>query len=636
MNLTARSSNSKHKKQAIATAIVCSMLLLLPSCIPILRRPEPLAPLPADNGPPNSENSAQLRVDEFYNDSLLLGLIAQALANNQELKILNENIQIASNEILLRRGTYLPFVTAGGGPGLNKASLFSEVGAGLHDDQFRPGQYVPNPYGDFLLGLNLFWQIDIWRQLRNARDAAVQRYIAATDERNYFVTRLIAEVAENYYTLMMLGARLDNLNRIIELQERSLEIANSRMLAARGTALPVQRFLGAVRKNQSQKLIVNQDIIQAENRINFLLGRFPQPVERTPVNSSSFTDLQLHALSLGVPSQLLLYRPDIRKAERELAAAGLDVKVARARFLPTVTLSSGVGYEAFDMKYLFITPEALIYNIAGGIVGPVINFKAIQADYLSSNAKQLQTVYNYQRVIINAFTEVINRVSKVENYGRSIAIKRQQVAALQAAVEAATSLYQLPRAEQPVNYLDVLTAQNDLFEAIKDLIDTKGEQLFAIVNTYQALGGGGYLFPTAPPVKHPPVHHHWWEPFKHPTEDEIVAGFMPPPPPPPVLAETGQGPVSAPPPPGGMGPGPLPAPAAPGMGPGALPVPAGDGRQNPPPAPAGGYLPDALPPRAPAAPGQQPLPALSAPESAQGPRQTPTGGGNGPVAGGEG
>jgi len=200
-----------------------------------------------------------------------------------------------------------------------------------------------------------------------------------------------------------------------------------------------------------------------------------------------------------VPSQLLQNRPDIRQAEREVAAAGLDVKVARARFFPVLTITGGVGYSAFNARYLFITPEALIYNAAAGLVGPLINFKAIKADYLTANARQLQSVYNYQRVIIDAFTQVINRVSKVENYGRSVEIKKQQVQSLEAAVVAATSLYQLPRPEFPIDYLDVLTAQNELYEAIKVLIDTKGEQLSAIVNTYQALGGGLLRFPVARP-----------------------------------------------------------------------------------------------------------------------------------------
>jgi len=189
-----------------------------------------------------------------------------------------------------------------------------------------------------------------------------------------------------------------------------------------------------------------------------------------------------------------------RQAEREIAAAGLDVKVARANFFPVVTITGGLGYEAFNMRYLFLTPEAFIGNIAAGAVGPLINFKAIKAQYLSANARQLQAVYNYQRVVIDAFTQVVTRMAKVENYTGSIEIKKQQVQSLESAVGVATNLYQLQRIEFATDYLDVLTAQNELFDAIRDLIDTKREQLAAIVNTYQALGGGLLRFVGPPQV----------------------------------------------------------------------------------------------------------------------------------------
>ena len=303
-------SNTKHKKRVLAIAIACSILLVLPSCIPNLRHPEPGPDLPeasisvSGSGPDlpevfeatSSENSSQVRIEEFFNDPMLTSLIDQALVGNQELRILNEDIQIASNEILARQGAYLPFVTVGGGAGLNKFSHFTPEGAGIRDDPFLPGQYFPNPLPNFLVGPNFFWQMDIWRQLRNARDAAALRYLGTSEGRNYFVTRLVAEIAENYYGLMALDKRLENLDRTIALQEQSLEIAKAKKEAARGTELAVQRFLAEVRKNQSEKLIVKQEIIEAENRINFLVGRFPQPVERM---SAGFIDLNIARAERG-------------------------------------------------------------------------------------------------------------------------------------------------------------------------------------------------------------------------------------------------------------------------------------------------------------------------------------------------
>ena len=320
------------------------------------------------------------------------------------------------------------------------------------------------------------------------------------------MTRLVADIAENYYGLMALDQRLANLNQIIQLQEQSLEVAQFKKAAGKGTELAVQRFQAEVRKNQSEKLIVNQDIVEVENRINFLTNRFPQPVERM---SAGFFDLTIHMLSVGVPAQLLLNRPDIRQAERELVAAGLDVKVARAHFFPRLDITGGIGYQAFNPRYLF-DPDALILNAVGELAAPVINKAAIRAEYMTANAKQLESVYNYQRVILNAFTEVINRVSMVENYRRSVEIKKQQLAALEKSVVAARDLYQSVRVE----YIEVLFAQRDLADAKMVLIDTKRQQLSATVNAYQALGGGlmfssgsGNLAPIPiPPVPPPPAH----------------------------------------------------------------------------------------------------------------------------------
>jgi hypothetical protein len=305
------------------------------------------------------------------------------------------------------------------------------------------------------------------------------------------VTTLVADIAENFYRLMALDKRLENLDQIIELQEKSLDIAKARKDNARSTELGVLRFQAEVQRNRSEKLIVNQGIIEGENRINFLVNRYPQRVERI---SADFYDLEIHPLSVGLPSQLLQNRPDIRQAERELVAAGLDVQVARVNFYPQLVITGAVGLQSFVINHLF-EPQAAIGDFTAGLVGPLINKRAIRAQYLTANARQLQSIYNYQRIILEAFTQVINRVTMVENYSKSIEIKKQQLITLANAVERANDLYQNARPD--VDYMDVLFAQRDLLDARKVLIDTKTEQLSAIVNAYQALGGG-VLTITAP------------------------------------------------------------------------------------------------------------------------------------------
>jgi NodT family efflux transporter outer membrane factor (OMF) lipoprotein len=476
-------------------------LLVLPACrIPKLPCAEEAPPVPATfHGPSSSETSAQVPWCEFFQDATLADLINQAFVGNQELKILNQEIQKANYEIQKRRGAYFPFVTFGGGAGIEKSSAFTPAGTVERQLQPIPGKNFPDPVPNFLIASNVSWEVDIWRKLRNARDAAGLRFLGTQDGQNYIVTRLVAEIADHYYELLALDNRQTTLDKTIEIQQQSLEMSKAKKAAARGTELAVQRFEAEVRKNQSEKLIVTQEIVEVENKINFLLGRYPQHVARPP---AEFVNLNLPMLSSGAPSQLLQNRADVRQAERELAAAGLDVQVARARFFPSLNITAGVGYSAFDTRYLFNSPEALIYNTAGELVAPIINKSAINADYLSANATQLQKVYMYQRTILNAYTEVINRLAKVQNYGESIEIKKQQLVALEASVDIATKLFQNARAE----YMDVLLSQRDYMDAKTILIETKQQQLTAVIDAYQALGGG-VLPPTgtAPPLVAPPV-----------------------------------------------------------------------------------------------------------------------------------
>ncbi len=455
----------------------------------------------APGSTPRTDSSAQLRVEDYYSDPLLLELIQKAVAGNRELKLLEQEVQIASNEVLSRRGAYLPSVRIGGGGGVEKTSRFTRNGAVEEQLLLPPGRTFPDPLPNTRMGLDIDWQLDIWRQLRNSRDAAIQQFQAAMERRNFFVTRLVAEVAENYYELMALDKRMENLNQTIKLQEQSLELAKAKKDAARGTELAVQRFQAEVRKNQSERLVVQQDILEAENRIHVLLNRYPEPIARA---SATFFDLNLQSLNVGFPAQLLQNRPDIRKAEREMAAAGLDVKVARARFYPALSITAGVGYEAFNPRYLF-RPEAFAAGVAGNLVAPLINKKAIQADYLTANARQLQAIYEYQRTVLNAYTEVVNRVSMADNYRQSVELKQQQLKALEASVTSATDLFQNARAE----YIEVLFAQRDLMEARMALIETKRQQLSAIVTAFQALGGGGTYAPPPTLATAPSLGQHF-------------------------------------------------------------------------------------------------------------------------------
>ncbi len=183
---------------------------------------------------------------------------------------------------------------------------------------------------------------------------------------------------------------------------------------------------------------------------------------------------------------MLNNRPDIKQAELELAAAKIDVKVARAEFFPSLEITAGVGFNAFKPSYLLRTPESLLYNLVGDLAAPLINRNAIKAEFNSANARQLQALYNYERTVLNAYLEVSNQISKIDNLEKSYDLRSQQVAALDQSISVSNDLFKSAR----VDYLEVLLTQRDALETKLELIDTKRDQLNAVVNVYKSLGGG--------------------------------------------------------------------------------------------------------------------------------------------------
>lgn len=428
-------------------------------------------------------NSAQLKWKEYFTDENLTALIDTALANNQELNILLQEIQIAQNEVMARKGEYLPFVGAGLGAGVDKVGRHTSQGAADDVSEIAPGKATPEILPDYMFGVYASWEVDIWKKLRNAKKSAYNRFLGSVEGKNFMVTQLISEIANSYYELLALDNQLTIVKQNIEIQSNALEIVKLQKEATRATELAVRRFEAEVYHTRSLQFAIEQDIIETENRINFLLGRYPQPIARS---SDDFLELMPDSVYVGIPSQLLVNRTDIRQAEYNLAASKLDVKVARAQFYPSFTINAGAGFRAFNPSFLVKSPESLIYSIAGELVAPLINRKAIKATYYNANAKQIQAVYSYEQTILNAYIEVANQVSNISNLEQSYDYQTKQVEALNESIDISTNLFKSARAD----YMEVLLTQRDALESKFELIETKKRLMNATVNVYRALGGG--------------------------------------------------------------------------------------------------------------------------------------------------
>lgn len=430
----------------------------------------------------DSTNTGKTTWREYFTDPYLIAIIDTALINNQELNIIFQEIEIGKNEVRARKGEYLPFVGLRASAGLEKVGEYTRPGAVEENLEVKPGTSFPKPLPDFMVGVYASWELDVWKKLRNAKKSAVSKYLASVEGKNFMVTNLVAEVANAYYELMALDNLLEIVKNNIEIQTNVFNIIVQQKQAAKVTQLAVNRFEAQVLNTKNLQYDILQQIIEVENRINFLAGRFPQPILRS---SATLRNITIDSVYIGIPSQLLENRPDVRQAELELMASKLNVAVAKANFYPTFRIQSGAGFQAFNPAFL-VRPESILYSLGGDLVAPLINRNAIKATYLSANAKQVQAVYNYERTILNAYIDVVNQLSKVDNYKKSYDTKLQEVNLLTQSITISTSLFNSARAD----YMEVLLTQRDALESTVELIEIKLKQMNAKVNIYKALGGG--------------------------------------------------------------------------------------------------------------------------------------------------
>lgn len=475
------------KTNALIFKALCGSLMaaMLWNCkTPNIPAASPKMNLPKQFGDQNSKDSigSLIQWSKVFQDSLLVALIDSGLHQNRELLILQQESIIRQSEVLEKKGEYLPFLTLGAEGGLEKPGRYTRAGAVEENLNIEPGKAFPEPMSNLSLGATASWEVDLWKKLRNARDAAKFRAAAQLEAQYLFETQLVAEIAAQYVELLALDKSLFILNENLLIQRLALEKVRELKRYAKANQLAVNRFEAQWLNTQNRQFALLQKRTQAQNKLRVLTGNFPDSVAR----SSAFAlNLLADSLHPGVPTELLQNRPDIRQKELELKAAQLDIKVARAAFYPKLDLRFGLGFEAFNPSLLF-DPRSLVFNAAGGLMAPLVNRKALQAQWKQANAKQIQALYEYEQTLLQACTDVLNQLTGIENAQASYSKKLNEVAVLTQSIEVANDLFYYAKAD----YVEVLLTQEEALNAQIELIDIQKEKLLYQIGLYKALGGG--------------------------------------------------------------------------------------------------------------------------------------------------
>ena len=420
---------------------------------------------------------------EYFTDNNLQNLLDEAVKNNPDLQMALQRIEISRSSVKLANGALLPQVSLNVGGSVRRFGLYTMDGAGNSTTQITPGQTIPTNLPDMYLGMQSSWEIDIWEKLRHQRESAISTYLASVEGTNFVISTLVADVASYYTELLALDNELALVQQTITKQQEALEVIQLQKEVGRANELAVQQFHAELLNTKILEKNIQQQVIEVENKINFLLGSYPKPIKR---NKDVFARELPAQIASGFPSELLANRPDIREAEFKIEASKFDLQAAKAAFYPNFNITASLGFQAFNPEFLFSSPASIAYSVFGTLVAPIINMNALKAQFNTAQANQLTAMYHYQKTVLNAYVEVANQLVAIENLQQVNLLKTQQNALLKKSVETSGELYRTARA----TYLEVLLAQQNALQSNIELIGVIKQQRLSAINIYKALGGG--------------------------------------------------------------------------------------------------------------------------------------------------
>lgn len=436
----------------------------------------PDAQQPAQSNPPaalpSAQSSARTLGDEkwweVFQDPQLQSLIRTALKNNYDVRIAATRVLEAQAQVGITRANQLPTLSAGG-------NITSQ----------QSPQLGPIPSYDLTQGevaASTAWDLDFWGKYRRATEAARANLLANEWARKEVTSSLVANLATAYFQLREYDLELEISQRTLSSRRDSLKLTQTLEQHGINSLLDVRQSEQLVYTAATEVPDLERQIAQEENAISILLGKNPGDVPR----GLKLTE-QPHSpeVPAGIPSALLERRPDIHQAEANLIAANAQIGVARAAYFPDIALTASAGYESPALTNLFTGPAG-IWNMAASLTQPIFQGGRLKNNLRLAQAERDQMVLTYQQTIQGAFRDVSNALVA---YRKDQETRVQQEHLLESARDAAR-LSQVRFKAGTTDYLEVLTNETNSFSAELALAQAQGDELIALVQLYQALGGG--------------------------------------------------------------------------------------------------------------------------------------------------
>jgi len=405
-----------------------------------------------------------------FNDPVLEGLITEALVHNKGVLIAAANIERAAGVLTTTRSDLFPQINYTGTASRQHLSTTNAIPA-----------IAQNPYNSFQVLGGASWEIDLWGRTRRLSEAARADVMASVEARRGVILSLVAEVANAYIQLLSIdeqlriaGNTLNNFGESVKLFELQVQYGQTPQMTLEQARTQYETAAATIPQLEAQ-------FARTENGLAILLGRNPGPV----IRGKSLAELNLPSVPAGLPSQLLSRRPDVRQAEENLIAANARIGAARALYFPTISLTGNGGFMSDDLSRLFTGPSNA-WSYAGSIVGPIFRAGAVFGQVKQAEAGQKAALFAYEQSIQNAFADTENALVARQKLGLQLKAEQRRVKAYSEYARLARLQYH----GGYTPYLTVLSAEQNLFPAALNEVQTRAATLMAVVSIYKAMGGG--------------------------------------------------------------------------------------------------------------------------------------------------
>lgn len=461
------------QKRVLLTAISACFLT---SCMvgPDFSRPTTDAPATFRGASALTSNASIADTNwwELFNDPALVDLINEGLKNNFDLKIAAARVEQYRAIAGVKQGALFPQIEAGINYNAQNGSERASPYASANDYTARNWQ----------AGAQISWEVDLFGRLRREDEAAVARWMATEEAKRGVIITLVADIADAYFTLLQYDEQLAISKRTLTSDTRQVQFYRDRLGGGVSNMLEVNqaeanRANTAARVPEFERLVAIQ-----ENRLNLLLGRAPNTIKRGKPLDAQYVP---PTLPVGLPVALISRRPDILEAEQNLAASNADVGAAKALFFPSINLVGSSGSLSREFNDLGRSDSA-IWSVNNSLLQPLFKGGAILSNYEASKARFDEALAQYQKTVQNSFRETSDAIIGEQK-------SREATKEFIKAANAQRSSTQLARDRYLgglASYLEVLTADQDYFQAQLQVAEKRRAQLTEMVNLYRALGGG--------------------------------------------------------------------------------------------------------------------------------------------------